>query len=257
MQDKYVGDVGDFGKYGLLHSLYDISKGEVVLGVNWYYVTGETEKATDGKYTEYLDNKNRNAMKYRQCFPELYKKLKEIAGNKQRYIKKIEDGSVLPNNTVFYSPPTEADREKPPSPKEREADREKWFEESLRTLKTADIIFLDPDNGIRTKSVRKTHKKAIKYVFDDEIRRYYEAGKSLIIYTHRDRTKDPDYKRKLRDIKPFPNDEERMRVLKFKRYSVRHYVFLMQKEHEDLAAEVINNLTKAPCGFLFEEYSLR
>lgn len=258
MQDKYVGDVGDFGKYGLLDCIYDASrrlKHEAVLGVNWYYVTGETEKPTDGRYTEYLDKKNnRNARIYEQCFPELYKKLKEKVGNKQRNIKSIEDGYVLPKSTIFYTEPIPY---MSLNPKEREADREKWFAKSLHKLETANIVFLDPDNGIQTKSVRKTHKRAVKYVFDDEIQRYYEAGKSLIIYTHRDRSKESDYKQKLLDIKDILNDEEKMRVLKFKRYSVRHYLFLMQKEHENLVAEVIDRLTKAPCDFLFEEYPIR
>ncbi len=40
MQDRYVGDVGDFGKYGLLRALSGPFKSEAVLslGMVWYLV---------------------------------------------------------------------------------------------------------------------------------------------------------------------------------------------------------------------------
>jgi hypothetical protein len=47
MQDKYVGDVGDFGKYGLLNQIYAQSKehvqlkGNINIGINWYKNTKE------------------------------------------------------------------------------------------------------------------------------------------------------------------------------------------------------------------------
>ncbi len=47
-----------------------------------------------------------------------------------------------------------------------------------------------------------------------------------------------------------------MMVLRFKRVSVRHYVFLIQKEHQDLIEETINWLTRDPYNFLFEIHNL-
>ena len=121
----------------------------------------------------------------------------------------------------------------------------------------ADIFFLDPDNGTPSEKVKKTHKKAIKYVFTDEIQRYYESGKSLIIYSHRDRTPQSGYKRKLLSITAnLPKAWGKIKVLKFKQVSVRHYVFLIQNEHNDLIMRTIENLTREPCNFLFEEYPL-
>ena len=39
MQNRYVGDIGDFGKLGLLRALS--SKG-LSIGVNWYLTTDES-----------------------------------------------------------------------------------------------------------------------------------------------------------------------------------------------------------------------
>ena len=254
MQDRYIGDVGDFGKYVLLNEIYKNSDEEFKLGVNWYYVTREERKTGDGRHTNYLSDDNPNSKKYRNCFPNLYDRLRRIVNCGQRNLREIEISAVLPKETIFYSKPAPYSSR---SPVRRIADRENWFEESLAKLKMADIILLDPDNGIPSEKVKKTHKKAIKYVFTDEIQRYYESGKSLIIYTHRDRTPQPGYKRKLLSITTtLPKAWGKIKVLKFKRVSVRHYVFLIQNEHNDLIVRTIENLTREPCNFLFEEYPL-
>lgn len=253
MQDKYTGDVGDFGKYGLLNEIRKKSGEKFRLGVNWYYVTREEKKTGDGKHTDYLCRDNPNSNNYRKCFPGLYDQLRRIVNSGQRNIGKIEKSAVLPKETIYYSKPVPYSAG---SPVRREVDRENWFEESFAELKGADIIFLDPDNGIQTETVKKTHKKAIKYVFIDEIQRYYESGKSLIIYTHRDRTPESGYKLRLLSITTRLKDSHEIKVLRFKRLSVRCYVFLIRSEHKDFIMGTIESLTREPWDFLFEAYPL-
>jgi len=57
MQNKYVGNVGDFGKYGMLRALFQNSP--LKLGVNWCLVEKE-EKKNDGKHTAYLNINGRS-----------------------------------------------------------------------------------------------------------------------------------------------------------------------------------------------------
>ena len=56
MQDRYAGDIGDFGKYGLLRALCgaDEHGPALELGVLWYRVPNEDHK-TDGRIIDYLD----------------------------------------------------------------------------------------------------------------------------------------------------------------------------------------------------------
>ena len=55
MQDRYAGDIGDFGKYGLLRALCgeDGHGPALRLGVLWYRVL-EAEENNDGRHTAYL-----------------------------------------------------------------------------------------------------------------------------------------------------------------------------------------------------------
>jgi hypothetical protein len=255
MQDRYVGDVGDFGKYGLLNEICKKSNGGVRLGINWFYVTREEKQRGEGRYISYryLSDESKDSRKYAVCFPDLYDKLKAIV-NGRRSIKEIEKGLILPKETIFYSNPLPLLPQK--NPFEREEHRKNWLEESLSRLKSADIIFLDPDNGIQTDKVRKTQIKAIKYVFKDEIKKYYERGKSLIIYNHRDRKPKPEYDRKITDSLGQIKSLNGIKVLRFKRVSVRDFIFLIQKDHQDLMDQAIDYLRSEPCDFLFEIYNL-
>jgi hypothetical protein len=50
MQDRYFGDVGDLGKYGLLRALSGLNEEpQLRLGVVWYLFPDESHN-TDGKH---------------------------------------------------------------------------------------------------------------------------------------------------------------------------------------------------------------
>jgi hypothetical protein len=154
MQDKYVGDVGDFGKYGMLNEIYNQSNGDITLGINWYKATKE-EDNNDGKHIDYLKDTFKAKASYIQCFPELYAKLKHIIQTDKRSLMEIEKNQILPENTIFYSQPIPY---LAPYYETREIERIDWFQNSLTHLKNADIIFVDPDNGIECASTKKTKK---------------------------------------------------------------------------------------------------
>lgn len=48
MQDRYAGDIGDFGKFALLKEL---ERQELTVGVNWYKTEPlDSEKNSDGSF---------------------------------------------------------------------------------------------------------------------------------------------------------------------------------------------------------------
>ena len=62
MQNRYVGDVGDFGKFGMLRCMENSG---LSIGVNWYLVEDENHN-NDGKHIGYVKDD-----KYRGCDDEL------------------------------------------------------------------------------------------------------------------------------------------------------------------------------------------
>ena len=62
-----------------------------------------------------------------------------------------------------------------------------YEEKAVKQLADQNIIFFDPDNGIEVSSMTKANK--YKYISYHLLQRFWNLGKSLIIYQHNDRTK--------------------------------------------------------------------
>ena len=70
MQDRYAGDVGDFGKFSLLRTLCRDDNNK--LGVVWYRFPDESHNG-DGRHIDYISNPQYNA-----CDKELVKCLSKV-----------------------------------------------------------------------------------------------------------------------------------------------------------------------------------
>ena len=177
MQNKYVGDIGDFGKYGLLRAL---SGDPLRLGVVWYLFPDEGNN--DGKFTDYLRNPSARDKKLRDCDPELYDELYRIViEKKNRRVEKVQQSGVLPGDAVFYGQSLYYQPRE--SGGSRILRRIAWLNGALESTVEADVVFVDPDNGITENSIQ-FRKNGPKYVFMDDLSQFYGRGQSLIIYHH-------------------------------------------------------------------------
>jgi len=72
----------------------------------------------------------------------------------------------------------------------RQQRRRAWAQRALAATCGCDLIFADPDNGIRPVSHRvPAHRtKAVKHAYLGELAAFAARGQSLIVYHHADRT---------------------------------------------------------------------
>ena len=253
MQDRFVGDIGDFGKYGLLNFICgndDTSKEIFRLGINWYFYQPEPNdkemKLDHGKFIKYLKPSKENDEEFKICDPNLYCELQKIVDANKRKVAEIEKINILPSGTVFFNKRVSYNDIK--GSENRLSYRESWIEQSLNMLASCNLIFYDPDNGIETGSIKKYHKKAGKYVFYDEISKYYDKGKSLIIYNHRSREIIDNYLQRFRKIPERNAVNTKIYYLRFHRFNVRDYVFITQQEHEEILLLKVEKLLSSEWG---------
>ena len=226
MKNQYFGDVGDFGKYGLLKAIKD---NNLKIGVNWY-LTKDDEK-TDGKHINYL-----NKPEFRICDSVLCSFLHNSIFENRRSVKEIYSYKEF-ENYIFYDEVIDLEHINALSERgrlERQRLRNEWFLSSTKKLKEADIVFCDPDNGLETRSLSKFGKDSVKYTFVEEIKQLLEHGKSVIVYNHRDRSPENEYGKRFKEIHKSIGIENELRILRFNRYSVRDYLFFIQPNHKDL-----------------------
>jgi hypothetical protein len=185
MQDRYAGDVGDFAKFGLLRQLIRPSAcgKQLRLAVLWYLIEDEDGNG-DGKHVAYLRD---NCL--RSCDPTLHDTLKLLIGSDTRNVKSLEGSGLLPPNlTLFFS----ARLASLNSGRQRDASsidaRRRWFSQALKASEAAELVFLDPDNGLEIASVRPSSAKASKYVYMHEVEAITKRGKSVLIYQHHNRS---------------------------------------------------------------------
>lgn len=157
MRDQYAGDISDAIKFSLLRRL---AGGGRRLGIAWYYVPGDDGRP-DGRHLEWQGER---AWEY------LDPAIVQLHGLRQRSIEELERLSFWPPGTVFYREPVPG-----------RFQRKGWAERKRHSLETADIVFLDPDNGLGNKTS--------KHATFEELKLMRRPGRALVIITFPGRSK--------------------------------------------------------------------
>ena len=211
MQDNYVGDIGDYGKYGLLRA---VTAYGFQLAVNWYRVIPRCRsQQDDGKYISYLQRPE----EYRHYDPELFDCLAGLV-KQERSIKRLELSGLF--KAQFFGEPL------------TEVERHAWHERALHETADADIVFLDPDNGLETAKMHRYQSATDKHTAWKEVKDYYHRGQSVILYQHR-----PQMTKKetcIRGVLEFQNSflkADHTLLLEYPRYTNRYYFIFAHGVH--------------------------
>ena len=165
MQNRYVGDIGDFAKYALLRRLAGTSSEQPIrLGVVWCLYPDESHN-TDGRHISYLGRPAFAALDF-----ELISALQKIVGSHCRSIASVANARILPPKTIFCDALSCLPKGTPATRGDRLLYRSRWAESCLNLTAAAELIFFDPDNGIEVSSVPKHSAKGGKYIYWDEAR---------------------------------------------------------------------------------------
>jgi hypothetical protein len=190
VQDRYAGDLGDYLKFGLLRWLAPLgSPTSPLLGVVWYRTVGEANNA-DGKYVAYLDPGHRSSARLRRLDPDLYERLACVVASGRRSTAALASAGVLGAGTRFFGDLLDFTDLPVVARAARQARRRSWVERALAATAGCDLVFADPDNGIRAARHRiPAHRtEAVKHAYLDELAAFAQRGQSLIVYHHTDRT---------------------------------------------------------------------
>ena len=192
MQNRYVGDIADFGKHGLLRFLSGENGdglGELQIGLIWYMYHDEQHGAdrkkivNAGKFTGYLERTPKNTQDYRVCDADLWEKLHDlIRHRKARCVHCAESSGLLPDRTAYYGAELGF---VPGLPRKLKEDtRAHWWAEALQATEGTALVCCDPDNGIAPCAVGMYRRDGPKYVYLSDLQALWERKQSLVIYQH-------------------------------------------------------------------------
>jgi hypothetical protein len=223
VQDRYAGDVGDFQTLGLLRALSGADRDLLRLGVCWYLTEDEWTNG-DGRHVRYLEAGNQIGRSLERCDADLYRSLRELVWSSRRSVAALEASTTLPQGTVTYA--------KRLAPAMSTEERCAWHSGALTMLRPADLVFLDPDNGV----VRRLGTKGHKYALLDEVADYAARGQSVVVYQHASRKPGGlpvEVERRLRDLAS-ASGVDPLGAMVLRRGSARFFMVVAQPAHGDV-----------------------
>ncbi len=178
MRNNYVGDIGDFAKYGLLRTLACGKR----LGVAWYLRTdSDPSGSNDGRHTDYLMRPE----EWRHLDPELFDELGKLVRDGRRTVKAVAESGLL-GDATFAAEPLDIS---PVLHGDRERWRREWFERTRAKLRDCDLVFADPDNSLYPDDgFRYRRKESAKRIPPSEVRALAD-GRPAVIYHHNTRAR--------------------------------------------------------------------
>ncbi len=183
MQNRYVGDVGDFGKYGLLRWLTGMTSGDDLvrlrLGVVWYLHPDEIERSPSR--FDYLSNCAGNETFY-ECDVHLYENLQNLVVFNQNSIAEIQESNLLPDNTLYYGRRLFFERHEEVIPWEPRG--QSWLDGAFNRVGKADVVFFDPDNGIASLGIERQNPHSPKHTFLCDIEQLANGGRRNLVILH-------------------------------------------------------------------------
>ena len=222
MKHQYFGDINDYRKYGLLRALREHSG--LSLGVCWM-LTPNDDRA-DGKFIAFLEE----PASWRAYDPTLFDVLAAVVPT-GRHLGHISEHQVV-RDALYVDAPVPDDR----------IGRQAFYTDSHRSLRQADLVFFDPDNGVEIPSCPAGRKNSSKYVMRREIAHTYAEGQSVLIYQHFIREdRDRFIERLTRDLRL---DTGCKSVICFRTANVA-FLLLPQQQHAPAVATAVEYIGRS------------
>lgn len=232
MKNQYIGDIGDYGKYGMLRFFASLG---IRIGVNWYLCPNDGRP--DGNHTEYLYDE-----RMRVYDPEVYDIMKQLAFLPNKCIQMVENSGIL-DGMVFYDEFLDLEAV---HWSVRAEGRKQWHQAGLTVLREADLIFADPDNSLTT-TKKPSAKDAQKFILPEEIEDYFQMDKDIVYYHHRSRKNEAGWMEEKIQIKKYLPDACLL-ALAFRRWSRRVYIFVVHKNKIDFYKQAIYSFLGSAWG---------
>jgi hypothetical protein len=173
MKNKYFGDINDYFKYSLLRVFARSHVGPI--SVCWM-LTADDNRG-DGSFIKYLSD----ASSWDAYDPPVFRFLhKELVWKQLRSVSAMKRSRLI-LKARYYQHYLD------------DENRDMYFQNFSTTAWSKGLIFFDPDNGLEVPSVPPSRTGSCRYLYWNDVHRYFVAGYSLLIYQHFPRVNRKQY----------------------------------------------------------------
>jgi hypothetical protein len=113
-----------------------------------------------------------------------------VVAGEDRSIAALERVGVLGEDTVYFSDPLDLSGLPVSARSARSELRTAWVDRAVARTAGCDLVFVDPDNGIRADAhqVPRHRTTAVKHAYLDDLLPYAQRSQSIVGYHHADRS---------------------------------------------------------------------
>ena len=133
----------------------------------------------------------------------------------------------------------------------KRAARKQWHQEALAVCNGTDLVFLDPDNGLRS-GTPTAKKDAMKFAYSSEVANYYDRGQDVVYYCHKGRRTDAQWE-KAKNIMQEQCPNAVLMGLTYHRGTQRSYIFVIHPEREKLYRDLLQTFLKTAWNDCFTD----
>ena len=238
MRDQFVGDIGDFAKYGLLRAL--VRNGAARrLGVVWYANEDDPGSGHGGQIS-YLGEGNEA---YRQCDPDLHGSLQLMVQSGLRRMSAVEESGILGADIPYWSGLT-------PTSYSQRLD---WIVDALNRVKGCDLVFLDPDNGIRLEDVPDRGPVSSEHAYKNELLAFSgAAGVAVAYHTPSRHQKGVTHERQIEEIRHglsgAGGHDGVVYAARWRRHGARTFLIICNQGSAEAVRQALLVLHRSPWG---------
>ncbi len=221
----------------------------------WYRTANETDN-DDGEHIAYLRSDDRSSAYFRELDPDLYERLGRVVAG-ERSTAGLASAGLLDAGTRFFSDLLDFADLPVTARTARLEWRRSWVARALAATDGCEIVFADPDNGIRsTGHMSPSYRtKAVKYAYLDELAAFAAQGQSLVVHHHADRSASVEVqaRRRLADIvREVPI--EPVAAVRASRGTTRLFLVAADAAHAGYLADRLTALADSPWDRELEVY---
>ena len=183
------------------------------------------------------------------CDPDLWDALRRMICDDRRCVRYVQEAGIPPANTLYYDAVLSFLRGLPKATKE--TIREHWFRQALRATADADLVCVDPDNGIRDGS-KKLDLDGPKYTYISDLQAFWDRGQSLAVYQQQGRADASDLVAQVAATLRDDLSGAESIAVRFNKGTSRMFFVLPQPTHRERIEERIARMLDGPWSHHFE-----
>ena len=177
--------------------------------------------------------------------------MREMCAREEKDVSRFAERKMIPDAIYFDDTVQPQVTDSTLSVTDKRLARERWHQQALAGCCGSELVFMDPDNGLRDGNPT-ARKDASKFVYASEVDSYYNRGQDVVYYCHKGRRTKAQWE-KAKCIMQERCPEAVLMGVTYHRGTQRSYIFVLHPEKKQLYHSLLKDFLNTAWKDCFTE----